>query len=326
MIQQLKNGNSVSSLLPVDKELITCTLLSLPDTVSRNNHAMSLHIISDQIGKICPKAGHVQIYTIGGTDMSHVVPCAMAIAKAFPLYSEKTSSKQVLSSPNTSSSSLPLHIDGYFLNEACQPFTTVSSPVDHTKVIQGANVASESIRYVSSLVDMPPNLLTTDFYSQECHRIVKELKSGLKKGADGDDGHGIVTIQELVGNQLLQQGDDEEKDYSLSSSASPFGGIYHVGKAAECPPRVVVMTYTPKSDSDDNDVEHVALCGKGVVYDSGGLSLKTKAGMPGMKADMVRLFYQNEFTGHHYLYLSLRPRQFSLFISLPFEHYYQLSS
>ena len=30
----------------------------------------------------------------------------------------------------------------------------------------------------------------------------------------------------------------------------------------------------------------VALCGKGIVYDSGGLSIKGKAFMPGMKRDM----------------------------------------
>ena len=50
-------------------------------------------------------------------------------------------------------------------------------------------------------------------------------------------------------------------------------------RRAAQPPRLVVMSYTPAGES----LEHIALCGKGVCYDTGGLSLKPKTGMPGMK-------------------------------------------
>lgn len=53
--------------------------------------------------------------------------------------------------------------------------------------------------------------------------------------------------------------------------------------AAGVAPRIVIVTYTPDVDTA---VESVALCGKGVCYDTGGLSLKPKTGMPGMKHDM----------------------------------------
>ena len=38
----------------------------------------------------------------------------------------------------------------------------------------------------------------------------------------------------------------------------------------------------------DNDeaLKHVCWVGKGIIYDTGGLSLKSKTGMPGMKMDM----------------------------------------
>jgi probable aminopeptidase NPEPL1 len=60
-----------------------------------------------------------------------------------------------------------------------------------------------------------------------------------------------------------------------------YGGLYGIGKAATCPPRLVMLEYVP-----DNYDERIALVGKGIVYDTGGLSLKSKDGMPGMKYDM----------------------------------------
>ena len=48
-----------------------------------------------------------------------------------------------------------------------------------------------------------------------------------------------------------------------------FGGIYGVGKAAIHAPALVVLSHTPKGA-----VETVAWVGKGIVYDTGGLSIK----------------------------------------------------
>ena len=61
-----------------------------------------------------------------------------------------------------------------------------------------------------------------------------------------------------------------------------YGGLYGIGKAATCPPRLVILEYIPETTYD----ECIALVGKGIVYDTGGLSLKSKDGMPGMKYDM----------------------------------------
>jgi leucyl aminopeptidase len=60
------------------------------------------------------------------------------------------------------------------------------------------------------------------------------------------------------------------------------GGILGVGQGSEQPPRLVKMTYSPRGARGS-----VALVGKGVVFDSGGLSLKTGAGMETMKTDMA---------------------------------------
>ena len=48
-----------------------------------------------------------------------------------------------------------------------------------------------------------------------------------------------------------------------------FGGIYGVGKAAEHAPALAVLSHTP-----DTATESIAWVGKGIVYDTGGLSIK----------------------------------------------------
>ena len=63
--------------------------------------------------------------------------------------------------------------------------------------------------------------------------------------------------------------------------AERLGGILGVGQGSEQPPRLVKMTYSPKGARGT-----VALVGKGVIFDSGGLSLKTGSGMETMKTDM----------------------------------------
>ncbi|MFQ5553971.1 MAG: leucyl aminopeptidase [Acidimicrobiia bacterium] len=60
-----------------------------------------------------------------------------------------------------------------------------------------------------------------------------------------------------------------------------FGGVLAVAAGAVNPPRLVVLEYAP-----DDPVATLALVGKGIVFDSGGLSLKTATGMEAMKTDM----------------------------------------
>lgn len=60
-----------------------------------------------------------------------------------------------------------------------------------------------------------------------------------------------------------------------------LGGILGVGQGSRQEPRLVKITYTPTGARGT-----IALVGKGVVFDSGGLSIKTASGMETMKTDM----------------------------------------
>ena len=61
-----------------------------------------------------------------------------------------------------------------------------------------------------------------------------------------------------------------------------FGGLQAVNMGADNPARMVVMRYTPEGAT-----KTVAFVGKGIVFDSGGLSIKPAAGMETMKTDMA---------------------------------------
>jgi leucyl aminopeptidase len=61
-----------------------------------------------------------------------------------------------------------------------------------------------------------------------------------------------------------------------------FGGITAVGKGSQNPPRLMILRYAPAKPS-----RHIALVGKGITFDSGGLSLKAPNAMVGMKYDMT---------------------------------------
>ncbi len=64
-----------------------------------------------------------------------------------------------------------------------------------------------------------------------------------------------------------------------------FGGLLAVGGAAHRPPRLVELAYAP-ADADDR-TPHVVLVGKGITFDTGGISLKPREAMVSMKTDMT---------------------------------------
>ncbi|MDA8074477.1 MAG: leucyl aminopeptidase [Actinomycetota bacterium] len=69
-------------------------------------------------------------------------------------------------------------------------------------------------------------------------------------------------------------------------AAERLGGLLAVARGSGQPPRLVWATYTPPGDHGGGEVPHVVLVGKGITFDSGGLSLKPPDGMMTMKTDM----------------------------------------
>ncbi|XP_053429642.1 probable aminopeptidase NPEPL1 isoform X1 [Nycticebus coucang] len=110
--------------------------------------------------------------------------------------------------------------------------------------------ATEGVRLAARIVDTPCSEMNTDAFLEEINKVGKEL--------------GIIPT--VIRDEELK--------------ARGFGGIYGVGKAALHPPALAVLSHTP-----DGATQTIAWVGKGIVYDTGGLSIKGKTTMPGMKRD-----------------------------------------
>ncbi|XP_045385530.1 probable aminopeptidase NPEPL1 isoform X2 [Lemur catta] len=126
---------------------------------------------------------------------------------------------------------------------------TCLPPGAHRCILCLAN-ATEGVRLAARIVDTPCSEMNTDTFLEEIKKVGKEL--------------GIVPT--IIRDEELK--------------ARGFGGIYGVGKAALHPPALAVLSHTP-----DGATQTIAWVGKGIVYDTGGLSIKGKTTMPGMKRD-----------------------------------------
>jgi leucyl aminopeptidase len=129
---------------------------------------------------------------------------------------------------------------------------TVVSPVGGAELAEKARVVVTAIHDVRDLVNTPPS----DLYPESLATAAVELADGLP-----------IEVTVLAEDELRAGG---------------FGGILGVGQGSTRGPRLVKLAYSPEAAN-----RHLALVGKGITFDSGGLSLKPAAGMVGMKYDMT---------------------------------------
>jgi leucyl aminopeptidase len=118
--------------------------------------------------------------------------------------------------------------------------------------IAKANITIDSIKATRDLVNTPPNVLYPGAFANLVSKRVK-------------------------GSTLNLSTWDEK-----ALARDKFGGLLAVGGGSARPPRLVKVEYRPKGAK-----KHLALVGKGITFDSGGLSLKPAEGMVGMKYDMT---------------------------------------
>ena len=119
-----------------------------------------------------------------------------------------------------------------------------------------AATIGHAVALARDLVNTPSNLLYPEIYAGYAERIA--TSAGL-------------TVEVLDDVQLRDQG---------------FGGITAVGQGSTHPPRLVHLSWAPDAASTETSVTSVALVGKGITFDSGGISLKPASGMEQMVMDM----------------------------------------
>jgi leucyl aminopeptidase len=126
--------------------------------------------------------------------------------------------------------------------------------LQHKDAIKAGTSVAVAQNLARELADMPPNLLNPQTFAERARKEAR--KAGL----------GFTVTS---GNRALRK--------------AGFPGLVQVGMAGSAEPALVKLSYAPKRAAPG---KHLALVGKGLTFDSGGISLKHGAGMWEMKGDM----------------------------------------
>jgi leucyl aminopeptidase len=119
------------------------------------------------------------------------------------------------------------------------------------KAVAEGVIIGEAVNSTRHFADLPPNILTPTKLANEAQKIAKEY--GLKSTVFG-----------------------REKALKLG-----MGGFCSVDEGSDQDGKFIILEYTAKASAPT-----IALVGKGVTFDSGGISLKPASYMTGMKYDM----------------------------------------
>ncbi|MGN0064057.1 MAG: leucyl aminopeptidase [Nocardioides sp.] len=127
------------------------------------------------------------------------------------------------------------------------------------EAFSAAQVLADAVIATRDWVNTPPADLTPPAFAE----AVAEAHGALTKGRGAPE----VAIEVFDHEQLAEM---------------DCGGILSVGDSSDAPARLVRLEWAPA-----DAVGHVALVGKGITFDSGGLSIKPSSSMTGMKGDMA---------------------------------------
>ena len=116
-------------------------------------------------------------------------------------------------------------------------------------------IIGDSMNFTRDLANEPPNILTPTEMANRAQKMAKEV--GLR-------------FEVLDEARMTRMG---------------MGSLMSVSKGSEEPAKMIVLRYTPAKNTGKKD-ELLALVGKGITFDTGGISLKPGDGMEAMKYDM----------------------------------------
>ncbi|XP_017859617.1 PREDICTED: probable aminopeptidase NPEPL1 [Drosophila arizonae] len=250
--ETFKNAIACLHPAPTDKcslYLDVATVAALPLKASRHNTASRAHSITRLVKNHVLNVNEESVVLV--CERENLFASACAVVRAFPLYSRKTGNGNGGKSPSSEvgdgqPSRSVVNVEFVIIDkDGC----VEQEPLSQDD-INCLNETARGIRLAARIVDTPCNEMNVDHFIENVSEFAKELS---------------IQPQIIRGEELRERG---------------FGGIYGVGKAAAVPPALVVLSHEPKGAQ-----ETIALVGKGIVYDTGGLSIKGKTAMPGMKRD-----------------------------------------
>ena len=129
------------------------------------------------------------------------------------------------------------------------------------RALEEGRIVGESQNFTRELVNEPSNRLTPTVLAERAQQMVREIA----KNADGFrlsvEVHGADKIKELK-----------------------MGAFWSVAQGSEEPPALIIIKYEPQG-APEKPV--LGLVGKGITFDTGGISIKPAEGMEKMKYDMA---------------------------------------
>jgi leucyl aminopeptidase len=128
-------------------------------------------------------------------------------------------------------------------------------PPDFDQAIRAGTVMGEAANFARELGFQPSNVMTPTELAVRAQRMAKE-----------------------VGLEFYALGEDEMKRLGM-------GALLAVSRGSQEPARLIILKYEPDVALGDSS-ELIALVGKGITFDSGGISIKPAAKMEDMKYDM----------------------------------------
>ncbi|MTD13508.1 leucyl aminopeptidase [Nakamurella sp. YIM 132087] len=151
-------------------------------------------------------------------------------------------------------------LGGYVFDRYKEP---AKAPVGTVVLAVPRNDKAAKAELRTALITAEAVLLARDLVNTAPNDLPPEVFAARASTAAGEAGLEVTIWDE---KQLADEG---------------FGGILAVGSGSSRPPRLVRIAYTPA-----DAVTSVALVGKGICFDSGGLSIKPAQGMENMTSDM----------------------------------------
>lgn len=153
---------------------------------------------------------------------------------------------------DTTATANPNDVDVVVAPHTITKITVIAAVEDAEQALLQATSTATAVATVRDLVNIPASDLYPESFAERAAALVEGL---------------AIDFTVLDEVQLAERG---------------YGGIVAVGQGSARPPRLVKAVWNPAGAS-----KHLALVGKGITFDSGGLSLKQPVGMVGMKYDMT---------------------------------------
>lgn len=130
-----------------------------------------------------------------------------------------------------------------------------AKPADLKSGLQQGEIIGDSMNLTRDLANEPPNILTPTEMAKRSQKMAKEVG---------------LTCKILDESQMAKLG---------------MGSLLSVSIGSEQPAKLIVLKYTPKKNTGKKG-DMLALVGKGITFDTGGISIKPAEHMDAMKYDM----------------------------------------